>query len=251
MAGLYSCVDEIRSFANSYEDVNRSDAYSTLEFANTYYLAYRDLPAIISKHVSGTKALDFGCGTGRSTRFLRKLGFDVIGVDIAEEMLRVARVTDPTGNYRVVIDDDFHELDAGAFDLVLSAFTFDNIPGARKARIFRDLGRLLAPNGSIVSVVSSPEIYTHEWASFTTKNFPKNAAARSGDVVRIIVTDHQDRRPVEDILCTDESYRAVYREATLEVIEVFKPLARGDEPYSWVNETKIAPWVIYVLKPAI
>jgi hypothetical protein len=67
-------------------------------------------------------------------------------------------------------------------------------------------------------------------------------------VVRIIVTDHRDRRPVEDILCTDESYRTVYQEANLQAIQVLKPLAKGDEPYAWVNETKIAPWVIYVLK---
>jgi hypothetical protein len=117
-------------------------------------------------------------------------------------------------------------------------------------RIFSDLRDLLRPAGTIVSGVSSPDIYTHEWASFTTKNFPENAAARSGDVVRIVVTDHQDRRPVEDILWTDESYRAVYREASLEAVQVSKPLAKGDEPYSWVNETKIPPWVIYVLRRA-
>jgi hypothetical protein len=63
--------------------------------------------------------------------------------------------------------------------------------------------------------------------------------------------DHQDRRPVEDILCTDESYRAVYRDAGLQTIEVFRPLASGDEPYSWVNETKIAPCVIYTVKRAM
>ncbi len=237
-------------FVNCYEDASRSDAYATLEFANTYYLAYRDLPAIFSEHVTGRKALDFGCGTGRSTRFLRKLGFDVTGVDVSEDMLRIARAADPSGGYRLVPDDNFDELDAAAFDLVLSAFTFDNIPGAMKARIFRDLGKLLTPTGTIVSIVSAPEIYTHEWASFTTKDIPENAAARSGDVVRIIVTDHQDRRPVEDILCTDESYRVVYREASLQAIQVLKPLAKGDEPYSWANETKIAPWVIYVLRRA-
>lgn len=82
------------------------------------------------------------------------------------------------------------------------------------------------------------------------RGFPENAAARSGDVVRIVTTDHQDRRPVEDILCTGESYRVFYREAGLEAIQVFEPLAKGDEPYSWVSETKIAPWVIYVLKDA-
>jgi ubiquinone/menaquinone biosynthesis C-methylase UbiE len=236
------------SFINCYEDRSRADAYASLEFANTYYLAYRDLPAIISQHVAGTKALDFGCGTGRSSRFLQKLGFDVIGVDVSEDMLRIARASDPSGDYRLVPGDKLREFGAATFHLVLSAFTFDNIPAATKVRIFGDLRKLLTPKGIIVNLVSSPEIYLHEWASFTTKDFPENSAARSGDVVRIIVTDHQDRRPVEDILCTDEAYRMVYRNAGLEASAMVKPLAKGDEPYKWVNETRIAAWVIYVLK---
>lgn len=238
------------NFANCYEDANRANAYATLEFANTYYLAYRDLPEIVAQHVTGTRALDFGCGTGRSTRFLRKLGLTVTGVDIAEDMLRIARATDPAGDYRLVPDDNLDEFPAGSCDLVLSAFTFDNIPGAMKTRIFRDLAKLLTPAGIIVSLVSSPQIYTHEWASFSAKDYPENRLARSGEVVRIITTDIADRRPAEDILCTDESYRGIYREAGLEVICVLTPLAKGDEPYAWVNETRIAPWVIYVLKRA-
>jgi SAM-dependent methyltransferase len=189
-------------FINCYEDASRAGAYATLEFANTYYLAYRDLPQIFGQYVTGTRALDFGCGTGRSTRFLRKLGFNVTGVDISEDMLRIARATDPAGDYRLVPGDNLEELAAGTFDLVLCAFTFDNIPAATKVRIFCDLQKRLATTGFIVTVVSSPEIYTHEWASFTTTDFPGNSAARSGDIVRIIVTDHHDRRPVADILCT-------------------------------------------------
>jgi len=239
------------SFVNCYEDASRAGAYASLEFANTYYLAYRDLPAIISEHVTGTKALDFGCGTGRSSRFLQRLGFNVIGVDISQDMLRIARTSDPMGDYRLVSGDNLSEFDIGTFDLVLSAFTFDNIPGAMKVRIFSDLQRLLTPKGVIVNLVSSPEIYIYEWASFTTKDFLENSVARCGDVVRIIVTDHQDRRPVEDILCTDEAYRMIYQEAGLQMVQMVKPLARGDEPYKWVNETRIAPWVIYVLKRAL
>ena len=66
-------------FKNVYEDGEYSDAYSKLEFPNDYYLAYRDLPNIIGKHVIKTsrKAIDFGCGTGRSTRFLKKYGFEM------------------------------------------------------------------------------------------------------------------------------------------------------------------------------
>ncbi len=48
---------------------------------------YDDLPALIAEHVLGTRALDFGCGAGRSTRFLRGLGFQTVGVDIAAPML--------------------------------------------------------------------------------------------------------------------------------------------------------------------
>lgn len=120
---------------NCYEDANRANAYATLEFANTYYLAFRNLPGILTEHVTGKRALDFGCGTGRSTRLLQRLGFDVTGVDISEDMLRIARATDPSGNYRLVPGDNLDELAAGSFDLVLSAFPFDNIPGGMKARI--------------------------------------------------------------------------------------------------------------------
>ncbi len=111
---------------NCYEDANRASAYATLEFANTYYLAYRDLPQILSAHVIGLRALDFGCGTGRSTRMLRKLGFDVTGVDISEDMLRIAKLTDPSGDYRLVPGDNLEPLAAGSFDLVFCAFPFDN-----------------------------------------------------------------------------------------------------------------------------
>jgi len=240
----------ITEFVNCYDDSERAEAYATLQFAGTYYLAYRDLPAIIAEHVQGREAIDFGCGTGRSTRFLRTRGFHVMGIDISEQMINKARQIDPKGDYRLIRDGDFSELRSGAFDLVLSLFTFDNIAAEKKVSLFRGLGNLLKSGGRIVSVVSSPEIYVHEWASFSTKDFPDNRSANSGDVVRTIVTDHGDRRPVEDILCTDESYQEVYRSAGLQLLGSYMPLADGDEPYQWVNETRIAPWVVYVLKRA-
>ena len=49
-------------FSNVYDDKQRAEAYATLDFPGTYYLAYRDLPAIIAEHVVGKDALDFGCG---------------------------------------------------------------------------------------------------------------------------------------------------------------------------------------------
>jgi SAM-dependent methyltransferase len=235
-------------FKNTYADSARAESYAQLEFANTYYLAYRDVPEIVREHVSGRHALDFGCGTGRSTRFLRSLGFITTGVDIASEMVAKARELDAHGDYRLLREGDFTPLGGERFDLVLSMFTFDNIPGREtKLRIFRALRGLLKPSGKLVSVVSSPEIYVNEWASFSTKDFPENRSARAGDIVRIVTTDFPDHRPTEDILFTDEAYRELYKEVGLSVVAIHKPLAHGDEPYTWVNETRIAPWVIHVL----
>lgn len=237
-------------FRNAYGDSVRADAYARLEFPNTYWLAYRDLPEIVRGCAHGTKALDFGCGAGRSTRFLRGLGFAVTGADVSAEMLARARAADPDGDYRQVPDGDVSGLGAGGYDLVLSAFTFDNVPTAeRKVALFAGLRALLAPRGRIVSLVSSPEIYVNEWASFSTREFPGNFTAQDGDDVYTVMLDVEDRRPVRDVRCSDACYRAVYRRAGLSVLDVFRPLGRDDEPYPWVSETRIAPWVIYVLAP--
>lgn len=236
------------SFRNVYEDPRRAESYAKLEFPGTYYLAYRDLPEIIGRHVKGRRALDFGCGTGRSTRFLAGLGFQVTGVDISRDMLSQARAKDPGGDYRQTSEGSLGRILRESFDLVLSVFTFDNIPTRdRKVSLFKDLAGLLHGEGRIVNLVSSPEIYTHEWASFTTRDFPENKSARTGDLVRIVVTDVEDQRPVEDILWEDESYREVYEAAELEAVATYRPLGREDEPVAWVSETKIPPWVIYVL----
>lgn len=235
-------------FSNVYDDERRARSYDRLEFPGTYYLAYRDLPDLLSEHVRGTRALDFGCGTGRSTRFLKGLGFDVVGVDVSEPMLALARERDPGGRYERVPDGDLGALPAGAFDLALSVFTFDNIPTAeRKEQLLRGLRRLLDRDGRIVSVVSAPEIYVNEWASFTTKEFPENRRARSGDRVRIVMLDVEDARPVEDVLCTEEAYLDIYRRAGLRAVRIHRPLGSDEEPFPWVSETSTAAWTIYVL----
>jgi SAM-dependent methyltransferase len=241
--------EKIMEWVNVYEDTRRAEAYAKLEFPGTYYLAYRALSAIIFEHLKVRQPIYFRCGTGRSTRFLQKIGFDTIGVDIAEDMIRKAREIDPWGVYRLIADGDLSPLNDKAYDLMLSVFTFDNIPTmTKKVQIFQEMASLLKKDGRIISLVSTPEIYTNEWASFSTKAFPENKLAKSGDKVKIIVTDLDDNRPVEDVIWFDEDYREVYKRAGLELVKTYKPLANANELYQWVNETRIAPWCIYVLK---
>ena len=235
---------------NLYDDDVRADAYAGIEFEGTYYLACRDLPEIFAEHVRGTAALDLGCGAGRSMRLLKRMGFDCIGVDIAEPMLARARRADAEGDYRLVRDGDLSSLGDRSFDLVLAMFPLDNVATVEaKVALLRAPHGLLHPHARIVCVVSSPDLYLHEWTSFSTKAFPENRSARDGETIRIVMLDGGDRRPIEDTLTTDAAYRDVFRQAGYALRQTYRPLGRASDPYPWETELHVAPWTIYVLGP--
>jgi SAM-dependent methyltransferase len=235
-------------FENSWDNPTRAESYSRLEFPNTYYLAYRDLDQIISRHITGNRAIDFGCGTGRSSRFLKRLGFNVTGIDISEDMIEIARNLDQSGDYQLVSDGNYSHLGINQYDLVQSIFTFDNIPGwDNRTNILKGLMGLLNENGRMVCLDSTPELYINECASFTTKDFPENRFARTGDIVRCIMLDVEDRRPVEDIFWSVDDYRKLFNMAGLEIEATYKPLGYDYEPYNWISEKEIAPWMIFIL----
>jgi hypothetical protein len=163
-------------------------------------------------------------------------------------MVRLARSADPEGTYHQVADGDFGALGDRRFDLVLSAFAFDNIPGTgKRCDLLRGLAARLSPGGRILLLGSTPEIYWHEWTSFTTRDFPRNRTAKSGERVHIIMKDVSDRRPVVDCIWFHEDYLATFSAASLRLVAHHRPLGRGDEGREWVSETTVAPWVIYVL----
>jgi trans-aconitate methyltransferase len=236
-------------FSNVYDDAERARAYAALEFPGTYYLAYRDLPAIIAQHVIGREALDFGCGAGRSTRFLKTLGFTAVGIDISRSMIEMAARADPDGDYRLVQDGDFSGFGPASFGLIFSAFAFDNIPDATKrSELLRNLRGLLRNHGRIILLGSTPDIYLHEWASFTTKGFPENRNATSGQPVRIVMKDVTDSRPVVDIVWSHQDYLRLFAASDLDLVAYYAPLGREDDPCNWISEISIAPWIVYIVR---
>ncbi len=91
-----------------------------------------------------------------------------------------------------------------------------------------------------MNLVSSPEIYWHKWASFTTRDYPMdNRTTKSGDTVLIVTTDFEDRRPCADVLCPDDAYTNLYEHAGLQIVETHRPLATGREPYRWMSKMGI------------
>jgi len=71
------------------------------EFAEWYEQWIGDAPPLIAAHsdllpaVTGERVLDIACGQGRMSRYLARLGADVVGVDVSAAMLDKARAIGP------------------------------------------------------------------------------------------------------------------------------------------------------------
>jgi SAM-dependent methyltransferase len=102
---------------------------------------------------SGARALDFGCGAGRLTRPLADRFDLVTGVDIAPEMLDLARRDNPAaGRCEFVLNDrpDLAALADGEFDLVYSSVVLQHLPRALIRAYLAELARVLRPGGSLI-----------------------------------------------------------------------------------------------------
>lgn len=220
--------------------------YAKLGFEGTYYLAFRDIPALLEKHARGPRALDYGCGSGRSTRFLKGLGYDTAGVDISEDMLRQARAEDDIGEYRHIQSAKMPYDDA-LFDVVFSSFVFIEVSNlAEITAILAEMKRVLKPDG-VVAVVTSPvKGINGNWLSFSY-DFPENRRPiKSGDTIKLQIrgTDVV----LHDYHWTDEDYRNSFAQAGLAVRTVHTPLGRDDEGIEWKDE-KNTPFIfIYLLE---
>jgi ubiquinone/menaquinone biosynthesis C-methylase UbiE len=219
-------------------------AYADLEIADSFYLAYRDIPKLLEKYVKGKKALDYGCGGGRSTRFLKKLGFETTGVDISSDMIKESKTRDQNGKYLQIKSGEIPFEDS-TFDLIFSAIVFLEIPLKKEIeKVLNEMKRVLKKDGIIVIITGTRESYTDNWASFIC-DFPENKNLKSGDKAKLQIrgTDVV----LYDYVWFDEDYKKAFANTNLRLIEKLNPMPKGNEPYKWYAETRKPHWVIYVL----
>jgi ubiquinone/menaquinone biosynthesis C-methylase UbiE len=220
-------------------------AYSELGIEGTYYLAYRDLPSVLKRHVTGKKALDYGCGAGRSTRFLKSLGFEVSGVDISRDMIKEALLHDKDGTY-YHIKSGFTPFKDSTFDVIFSTMVFVEIPSKDEmTKILREFKRVLKDSGTVVIVTKTKEGYNGNWVSFNC-DFPENKKLNSGDRAKVHIKCSEI--VLYDYFWTESDYKNAFSDSGFKVIESLKPMPKGNEGYDWLDELKHSRWVIYVLK---
>lgn len=104
------------------------------------------------------KVLDVGCGAGVPVaKFLVESGFDVVGIDFSESMLKLARRNAPEATF---IRRDMTKLDFAdnSFDGLTAFYSIIHVPREKHFPLFESFHRILKPDG-IILVCMGPD----EW----------------------------------------------------------------------------------------
>jgi 2-polyprenyl-3-methyl-5-hydroxy-6-metoxy-1,4-benzoquinol methylase len=110
--------------------------------------------------VGAKSALDFGCGVGRTTQALANYFMRVVGVDISEEMIRLARGYDPIDSFGRCsflhnTRPNLKLFKARTFDLVYSMIVLQHMPQEMQHGYISEFFRVLKPGG--MAMFHTPE----------------------------------------------------------------------------------------------
>ena len=97
----------------------------------------------------GERVLDVGCGEARFTRELLRAGAQVVGIDVAEEPLRRARVSHPELDLRRVDGEGPWPLEDASFDVVWAGEVIEHV--ADTAAWLSEVRRVLRSGGSLIA----------------------------------------------------------------------------------------------------
>lgn len=123
----------------------------------------RFLDDLLARLPERARALDLGCGAGRAARRLGER-CEVLGVDISQEQLRLARAHAPAATF---VHGDFVSLEfpAGSFDAVVALYSIVHVPRDEHAALFGRIRGWLKPGGLFLASLShrgGPDS-TDEW----------------------------------------------------------------------------------------
>jgi cyclopropane fatty-acyl-phospholipid synthase-like methyltransferase len=124
----------------------------------------RFLNELTSRLHDGARVLDLGCGAGiPSTKQLAER-FDVVGADISEEQLRLARANVPAARF---VRSDLSELEFEdeTFDAITAFYSISHIPREEHDALFKKISCWLRPGGFFLAClgVAATSDWTGDW----------------------------------------------------------------------------------------
>ena len=135
---------------DGYNQIAESYLQTRDQFKNLKYLE-----KFIKLLKPGSKILDLGCGAGKPIdEFLVKKGFRVIGLDIAEKQIGLAKKNVPEGEFYLqdmsLLKKKEHQVDA-----IVSFYAVFHIPREKHQDLFKIINSYLPKDGVILITMGS------------------------------------------------------------------------------------------------
>jgi len=113
---------------------------------------YKDTYDLICNSIDKPKAklLEIGCGPGNITKYLlsKRQDFDIFGIDIAPNMVELARVNNPSGHFAVMDCRQINNLDS-KYDGIIVGFCLPYLSHSESIELFSNSYDLLNDKGLI------------------------------------------------------------------------------------------------------
>jgi 2-polyprenyl-3-methyl-5-hydroxy-6-metoxy-1,4-benzoquinol methylase len=109
------------------------------------------LRPIMERVAQGGNVLDVGCGVGYACELLLQQGFDVYGVDLAEEAIALARQRVPQGHFTPLVQDGPLPYPNAFFDAIACLGVLEHV--VKPEGILNECRRVLKPAGLAVFVI--------------------------------------------------------------------------------------------------
>jgi 2-polyprenyl-3-methyl-5-hydroxy-6-metoxy-1,4-benzoquinol methylase len=141
---------------------------------------------LLERVQAGQHVLDVGCGEGRFAAELAGAGAQVVGIDVAEEPLRRARVRTPELDLRLVPDSGPWSLPDASFDVVWAGEVIEHV--ADTSAWLSEVRRVLRSGGSLVLSTPAHEPLTLLRMALSRRAFAERFEPR-GDHLRFYSRD--------------------------------------------------------------
>ena len=102
----------------------------------------------------GGEVLEVGCGSGRITDHLYRLGLDISGIDLSSNMIEVARREFPHLRFRVESMESLEAADRSTVGIV-AWYSIIHTPPEKLPAVFAEMNRVLVPGGTLLLAFQS------------------------------------------------------------------------------------------------
>jgi SAM-dependent methyltransferase len=113
-----------------------------------YFQQRADTRILTDQPLTGARALDVGCGSGRWSRWMRDRGAHVTGIDPTAAMLETAERLSPGVEFRRMSATDL-DFPAETFDFVLSVTVIQHLHPEEQVKAVASMCRVLKPGGRL------------------------------------------------------------------------------------------------------